>query len=244
MLRYCIFLRLRYLTAEKGEKKTEGHRKKEDSTFLISAFLCENLSVLCSKNYIFAKMFKLIFKLFGWKITGYLPKEIKKCVVVVAPHTSNWDFVFGMGAVGIMKLHPRFVIKKEWMRFPFKKLMRSLGALPIDRNAKNKLGEKKGTVDAMAELFDKHDDLLLIITPEGTRKRVEKWKTGFYYVALKANVPIALGCMNYEKYECGIYKIIHPSGDFKSDMKQIMDFYKDAKPKNPKSFSVDVELSK
>jgi 1-acyl-sn-glycerol-3-phosphate acyltransferase len=189
-------------------------------------------------------MFKLIFRLAGWKITHYLPDEIKKCVIVAVPHTSNWDFVFGMGALKIMKLHPRFVIKKEWMRFPFRRLMRSLGALPIDRNAKNKLGEKKGTVDAMVEMFDKHDHLRLLITPEGTRKRAVKWKTGFYYVALKANVPIALGFMNYEKYECGIKKIIYPTGDFKSDMKLIMDFYKDAKPKRPENFSVDVELSK
>lgn len=189
-------------------------------------------------------MFKLIFRLGGWKITHYLSDEIKKCVIVVAPHTSNWDFVYGMGALKFMKLHPRFVIKKEWMRFPFKKLMCSLGALPIDRNAKHPTGEKRGTVDVMAELFDHHEDLRLIITPEGTRRRVEKWRTGFYYVALEARVPIALGFMNYETRECGIDKIIYPSGDFKKDMKLVMDFYKDAKPKNTENFSIDLELSK
>ncbi len=189
-------------------------------------------------------MFRLIFRLAGWKITHYLPKEIKKCVIVVAPHTSNWDFVFGMGALKIMKLHPRFVIKKEWMRFPFKRLMRSLGAIPIDRNAKHASGEKKGTVDAMAEMFNDYENIRLIITPEGTRRRVEKWKTGFYYVAVKANVPMALGIMNYEKRECGIDQLIYPTSDFKADMKLIMDFYKYAKPKNSENFSVDVELSK
>ena len=186
-------------------------------------------------------MFKLIFRLFGWKITHYLPDEIKKCVVVVAPHTSNWEFVFGMGAVKIMKLHPRCAIKKEWIRFPFRHLMLSSGALPIDRNANN--GEKKSTVDAMADLFKTHDTLRLIITPEGTRSRMEKWKTGFYHVAMKANVPIALGFMDYEKKECGIDKIIYPTGDFKADMKKIMDFYKNVKAKHPHNFSVDVELS-
>jgi len=189
-------------------------------------------------------MFKLIFKLGRWKITHHLPNDIKQCVIVVAPHTSNWDFVYGMGALGFMDLHPRFVIKKEWMRFPFKKLMYSLGALPIDRNAKNKLGEKKGTVDAMAELFTKHENLRLIITPEGTRKRVEKWRTGFYYVALKANVPLVLGFMDYKKRECGIDKIIYPTGNFKADMKQVMDFYKNVNAKNPENFTVDVALSK
>lgn len=189
-------------------------------------------------------MFKLIFKLGGWKITHHLPNEIKKCVIVVAPHTSNWDFVYGMGALKFMALYPRFVIKKEWMRFPLKRLMYSLGALPIDRNAKNKLGEKKGTVDAMAELFSKHENIRLIITPEGTRSRVEKWRTGFYYVALKANVPIALGFMDYKKRECGIDKIIYPGGDFESDMKQVMDFYKNITAKNSEKFSIDMELSK
>jgi 1-acyl-sn-glycerol-3-phosphate acyltransferase len=188
-------------------------------------------------------MFKLIFRLAGWKITHYLPDEIKQCVIVVAPHTSNWDFVFGMGAIKYMKIFPRFAIKKEWIRFPFKKLMINWGALPIDRGQKNTLGEKKGTVDAMADLFRTHAVLRLIITPEGTRKRVEKWKTGFYHVAQKAKVPIALGFMNYETKECGIDKIIYPTGDFKKDMKEIMDFYKDMKGKNP-TFTTDIELSK
>lgn len=189
-------------------------------------------------------MFKLIFKLAGWKITHYLPDHIKRCVIVVAPHTSNWDFVYGMGALGFMKLNPRFAIKKEWMRFPFKRLMQSFGALPIDRNSKKIPGEKKGAVDAMADLFKDKEKLRLIITPEGTRSRVEKWKTGFYYVALKANVPIALGFMDYEKRECGIDSIIYPTGDFKADMKQIMYFYENMKGKNPENFSVDIELIK
>lgn len=189
-------------------------------------------------------MFKLLFKLYGWKVTHYLPDEIKKCVVVAAPHTSNWDFIFGMGALKNMTLSARFGIKKEWIRFPFKRLMLSLGALPIDRSAKNTLGEKKGTVDAMADLFAQHDRLHLIITPEGTRSRMEKWKTGFYHVALKANVPIALGFMDYKKRECGIDKIVYPTGDYKADMKQIMDFYKGVQGKYPENFSVDVELSK
>ncbi len=189
-------------------------------------------------------MFKLIFKLFGWKITHFLPKDIKRCVIIVAPHTSNWDFMFGMGAVSVMKLNQRFVIKKDWIRFPIKKLMLSFGALPIDRNKKRTLGEKKSGVDAIVGLFDGRDELRMVITPEGTRSRVEKWKTGFYYVALKANVPIALAFINYETKTCGIDKIIYPSGDFKADMKQIMDFYRNMKGRNPENFSLDLELSK
>ncbi len=189
-------------------------------------------------------MFKLFFKLLGWKVTHFLSNDIKKCVIVVAPHTSNWDFIFGMGAVGVMKLNQRFVIKKEWIRFPMKRLMLSLGALPIDRNKNTVNNEKKSSVDAIADLFKEHDELRMVITPEGTRSRVEKWKTGFYYVALKANVPIALAFINYKTKSCGVDKIIYPSGDFKADMKQIMDFYKNIHGRNHQNFSLDLELSK
>ncbi len=188
-------------------------------------------------------MFKLIFKLCGWKVTHFLSDEIKRCVIIVVPHTSNWDFIFGMGAVKVMKLNQRFVIKKEWIRFPFKKLMLSLGALPIDRN-KDQSTEKRSSVDAIAALFEGRKELRMVITPEGTRSKVEKWKTGFYYVARQANVPIALAFINYETKCCGIDQIIYPSENFESDMKQIMDFYKDAKGRNPKNFSVDIEMSK
>ena len=160
-------------------------------------------------------MFKFIYKLLGWKVTHYLPNDIKKCVIIVAPHTSNWDFIYGIGTVQI----------------------------PIDRNKKNTDGEKTSTVDAMADLFSKHDELRLVITPEGTRSRVEKWRTGFYYVALKANVPIALAFIDYGTKSCGIDKVIYPTGDFKKDMKEIMDFYKTKKAKNPENFSLDLDLS-
>jgi 1-acyl-sn-glycerol-3-phosphate acyltransferase len=188
-------------------------------------------------------MFRLIFRFGKWKITSNLPDSIKKCVIVAAPHTSNWDFVYGMGALKVMKLKLRFTIKKEWMKFPFKRIMKSLGALPIDRDA-IKTGEKKGTVDAIADLFASLPELRLMVTPEGTRAKMEKWKTGFYYIALKAKVPIALGYMDYAKRTCGIEKIIYPSGDFHLDMKQIMDFYKSITAKYPQNFSTDIELSK
>ena len=188
-------------------------------------------------------MFKLFFTLSKWKVTHFLPDEIKKCVIIAAPHTSNWDFIYAMGALRIMKLKSRFTIKKEWMRFPFKGIMKSLGALPIDRNA-IKNGEKKGTVDAVADLFSDREELRLMITPEGTRAKMEKWKTGFYYIALKAKVPIALAFIDYKKKVCGVDKIIYPSGDFNVDMKQIMAYYKNASGKHPENFSIDVELAK
>lgn len=186
-------------------------------------------------------MFTWLFKLGGWKITHYLPENIKKCVIIAAPHTSNWDFIYGIGAIKQMNLNIRFTIKKEWIRFPFKKLMHKLGALPIDRT-KNPDGTRKGTVDAIARLFETHQELFLLIPPEGTRSRVEKWRTGFYHVAMKANVPIAIGFMDYKKRECGIDKIIYPTGNFKEDMKDVMRYYATMTGKNPKNFSVDTSI--
>jgi 1-acyl-sn-glycerol-3-phosphate acyltransferase len=143
-----------------------------------------------------------------------------------------------MGALKKMQLNLRFTIKKEWYRFPFKFLMKSLGALPIDRSI-NPDGSRKGTVDAMTDLFISRKELILLITPEGTRSRVDKWKTGFYHVALKANVPIALGFIDYTKKECGIGQLFYVTGNYKADMKVIMDFYKNMTGKNPENFALD-----
>jgi 1-acyl-sn-glycerol-3-phosphate acyltransferase len=183
-------------------------------------------------------MFRLLFKIAGWRVTGILPKDLRKCVIIAAPHTSNWDFIYGMGVMKEMNIKTRFTIKKEWYKFPFKSLMKNLGALPIDRSVKPD-GSRRGTVDAMADLFEQHDDLLLLITPEGTRSRVDKWKSGFYYVALNAKVPIALGFIDYAKKECGIDRLFYPTGDYKADMKILMDFYKNFTPKYPEKFSLD-----
>ena len=99
-------------------------------------------------------------------------------------------------------------------------------------------------VDQAVDMFNTRESFILAIAPEGTREYAPKWKTGFYYVALKANVPIALAFINYETKSTGIDKIIYPTGDYKKDMKEIMDFYKNMKGKNNNNFSVDLELSK
>ena len=186
-------------------------------------------------------MFHFFFKISGWKVIRHLPKDILKCVIIGAPHTSNWDFIYAMGALKEMNIQTRFTIKKEWFRFPFKALMTSLGALAIDRGT-NPDGTRKGTVDAIVDLFNARKNLLLVITPEATRSRNDKWKTGFYHVALKANVPIALGFLDYSKKECGIDTLIYPTGNYNADMKLIMDFYKDKIGKNPENFALDTSF--
>ena len=187
------------------------------------------------------RMFKLIFKLNGWRVNHYLPKDVTRCILLAVPHTSNWDTIYALATWQIMGLKTRFTIKKEWMRFPFKSFMRKVGALPIDRSL-NPDGTRKGTVDAMVDLFTTNKELILTVTPEGTRSKVTKWKTGFYYVALNAKVPIALGFIDYKSKTTGISKVIYPTGDYNADMRLIMDFYKDKVAKFPENFSLDTTI--
>lgn len=163
--------------------------------------------------------------------------ECQHCVMIGAPHTSNWDFVYCMVAFEIMNIPLRFTIKKEWMRFPFSVFVKPFGAIAIDRSPKEAGGEKLSMVDAMVELLEKTPRMAMVVTPEGTRKPVKKLRTGFYHVAVKAEVPIALGYMDYAKRVAGVGKIIYPSGDIHADMAIITEFYKNVTPRFPESNS-------
>ncbi|WP_243018190.1 MULTISPECIES: 1-acyl-sn-glycerol-3-phosphate acyltransferase [Candidatus Cardinium] len=173
-----------------------------------------------------------LIKFLGWKITNTTdPTITKKAVVVLAPHTSNWDFVYGMlFTLSAPDLTLRFAIKKEVMFFPLSYLMKKLGAIPIDRTNKNK---STNMVAAMAEMFHQSDKLLLAIAPEGTRNYVKRWKTGFYRLAQAANVPIILGYINYNKREMGFGPIFDITGDIDKDIANIQDFYRTIPGKYP-----------
>lgn len=182
---------------------------------------------------------KLIFRITGWKADENLPNEIRKCVVIAAPHTSNWDFWYCMAAFSIYRLKIRFTVKKEWMRFPYNLLMGPLGGIGIDRSPKKEGDPRRSQTEAMTDLFKDHDELVLVMTPEGTRSKVTHWKTGFYHVAKEAGIPILLGYADYKKKVAGIGKVIYPT-DMEKDMKEIMAFYKDVTGKFPEKFSLDV----
>lgn len=179
-----------------------------------------------------------MFWLAGWKISNPFPGKIQRCVLVSAPHTSNWDFFYAIFAFRLLNIKARFTIKKEWMRFPFNLIMKPLGALSIDRGPKNS-EHRKSTVEAMVDLFKKYDKLTILVTPEGTRSKTEQWRTGFYHAAVGAGVPIALGYLNYKDKVGGIGKIIYPH-HFEQDMREIMAFYKASYPKFPEKFSIDL----
>lgn len=183
---------------------------------------------------------KIIFWVAGWKIDVQLPKNIRKCVMIAAPHTSNWDLVFTSAAFAVMRLPVRFTIKKEWQRTPLWPILWLLGALPIDRRPKDLQSKPRNMVEVMVELFENRKELTVLVTPEGTRSLSTKWKTGFYHVAKTAGVPIALGYLDYAKKTAGVGKVIFLT-EMYEDLRQIMAFYQNIAPKFPDKFSIDLE---
>ncbi|GAB4314032.1 MAG: lysophospholipid acyltransferase family protein [Bacteroidales bacterium] len=178
------------------------------------------------------RLSRWILGLFGWRITQGVPPEIKKCVIVVAPHTSNWDFVIGRLAFFALGLPVRFLIKKEIFVFPLGPLLKWLGGIPVDRR------KSGGMVAQVARMFDRYEQLYIIITPEGTRSLNPNWKKGFYYIALKANVPLALGVLDYREKWGGIEKILYPSGDFEKDFKEVEEVYRGRGARHPEKFNL------
>lgn len=180
-------------------------------------------------------IYKLLLKISGWKIDENIPKEFKRCVLIAAPHTSNWDFYYCVLAFKILKIPYKFTIKKQWFRFPFNLIIKPLGGLAIDTN-KN----RDNAVELMADLFNQNKEFVMAVTPEATRSRKEEWKSGFYHVSKKANVPICLGYVDYKTKTAGVGKAVIPSENREADLKKIMDFYKTKTPKFPEKFSVDI----
>jgi len=175
------------------------------------------------------KFSQWIFKILGWKALVTVV-EPPKSVICVAPHTSNWDFLIGKLYYWSLNRKSSFLMKKSWFFFPMGSLLRSMGGVAVDRT------QKTSVTDQMAEEFNTRATFHLAITPEGTRKLVEKWKMGFYYIAVKANVPIQLAYIDYKKKEMGITGILYPTGDEKADLETIQAFYRNVNAKNPGSF--------
>ena len=154
----------------------------------------------------------------GWQTEGQLP-VIPKFVLVVAPHTSNWDFPYGLFIAFILRAKIYWLGKEALFRMPFKKFFQWLGGIPVDRSKSNNI------VVQSIKHFHGNERLILAIAPAGTRKRVEKWKTGFYHIATGANVPIVLGFLDYKRKAGGIGPVIYPTGNFEADIKTIRTFY-------------------
>jgi 1-acyl-sn-glycerol-3-phosphate acyltransferase len=175
-------------------------------------------------------LYRLIFKLIGWKTEGSFPTDIKKFIVAVAPHTSNWDFVIGVLARSVLNLQKaNFLGKDSLFKPPFGWLFRAMGGYPVNRSKKNDM------VEQVVAIFNKHDEFYLGLAPEGTRKKVEKLRTGFYYIAKKANVPIIPVGFDFSKKTVVVGKPFYPTDNFERDMEKLLDFYRRIKGKNPQN---------
>ena len=174
-------------------------------------------------------IYKFLLWLFGWKVEGDVPKSLKQYVMIIAPHTSNWDFFVGLAARSILKLNVKYVAKKELFIFPFGWIFKKLGGYPVDR--------KKATnfVDAVSNLFATNERFSICFTPEGTRSYAPKWKTGFYYIALKANIPVVMVGFNYVEKLVRLEPAFYLTGDIEKDFAFMMNYYRKIPGKNPEN---------
>jgi 1-acyl-sn-glycerol-3-phosphate acyltransferase len=167
-----------------------------------------------------------LFKFSGWHTEGKKP-DLPKYVVIAAPHTSNWDFLFTVCLAFIYRINPSIMMKNAWFFWPLGIFFRWMGAFPIDRSKKNNV------VDQSIRAFGQRDKMVLIVPPSGTRQKVIAWKTGFYHIANGADVPIALGFIDYRRKIGGFGPVFRPTGNIACDIKEIENFYQDVTGKNP-----------
>ena len=172
----------------------------------------------------------VLLKILGWTTYGKLPQK-EKFVLIFAPHTSNWDLFYGILLIFALKLDAIYVAKKELFRGPFSLLMKWSGGIPVDRSSHSHF------VEHMASQFENNKKFVLVLAPEGTRHKKDCWKSGFYYIALKAHVPILLAFIDYERKTGGVGSLIYPTGDMEKDMEVIRNFYLTVKGRYPENAS-------
>jgi 1-acyl-sn-glycerol-3-phosphate acyltransferase len=170
-------------------------------------------------------------KLTGWKVEGLRPRESEQCVLIAAPHTSNWDLPLTLMVAFVLRLNLYWMGKDSIFIAPFGGLMKWLGGIPVDRSKSTNL-----VAESSQALRDADGPIHLIVPPEGTRSKVRFWKTGFYYIALGAKVPIVMAYMDYEQKRAGMGPVLMPSGDIEKDMLVIKAFYAPFKGKNADQF--------
>lgn len=178
------------------------------------------------------KLANAVLKMCGWKVSKNVEFP-EKCVICIAPHTSNWDFFFGVvGYAALGGKGKQFMIKKEWFFFPLNLFFKALGGIPIDRKKRTSI------TDQMVEVCNNNDHFHLGITPEATRKANPNWKMGFYYIAKKANIPIAIVYLDYKKKEGCLKALYTPTDDAEKDLENIKAMYEGVTACYPDQFEV------
>ena len=180
----------------------------------------------------FKSLCRLIFRKMGWQVEMTVPYR-DKCIICVAPHTSNWDFIIAELYYHSIGRTAGLLMKKEWFFWPMGVLFRSMGGIPVERSRHVSLTDRVAEAAIKAERFE------LAVTPEGTRSLATKWKRGFYFIALKAGLPIQLYAIDYKNKRIVCTKELVPSGDVEADMRLIMDYYRPYEGKYPGKFAVE-----
>jgi len=171
-------------------------------------------------------------RLTGWRFSGEPFPDVRKCVLIIAPHTSNWDFVVGVAAKYALGLRGTFLGKDALFRFPLGIVMRWLGGFPVDRTAKSDVVTQ--TVDLVA----KTERIVVALAPEGTRKLTPRWRSGFYWIAQKAGIPILPVTFDFGTKSIHIFPLFHPTGDQDGDIARIRALYRPEMAKYPEKFAV------
>jgi 1-acyl-sn-glycerol-3-phosphate acyltransferase len=178
----------------------------------------------------FSAFSRFILRISGWRIEGFDPNRLDKLVVIVIPHTSNWDFPLGLLVRKALDAeHLKFVGKDSLFKPPFGALFRWLGGYPVDRS------KRTNFVDSIVDLFGQTDRLGVVLSPEGTRKKVDKLKTGFYYIALGASIPIIMVRFDWAHKLVSWSEPFQPTGDFEADLRVIEEHYRGVQGKVPEN---------
>jgi 1-acyl-sn-glycerol-3-phosphate acyltransferase len=173
---------------------------------------------------------RLALAVIGWRIDGSFA-DVPQCVVIVAPHTSNWDFVVGVAGMVSLGIRIHWLGKGSLFRWPFGRILRWLGGIPVDRSAPD------GVVEGAVAMFERHPSFFLGLTPEGTRKRVERWKSGFYRIAVAARVPLFLVAFDYRDRVIGLGPLFWPTGDLAADLPEVQKHFTSAMAKKPAGYA-------
>lgn len=173
----------------------------------------------------------ILYNLLGWKKTVTVDHP-NKYIICIAPHTSNWDFLIGQLYAKAEGIKANFLMKKEWFFWPLGPMFKAMGGIPVWRS------KNCSMTDNLAEQAKKMQTFHLCITPEGTRSLNPEWKKGAYYIALKAQIPLILYGVDYEKREIVCTKSFIPTGDIDNEMKELKLYYKDFKGKHPELFTI------
>jgi len=179
----------------------------------------------------------IFYNLMRWKIEGSYPEDIMKFIIIGAPHTSNYDFIVALLMKIITGVNAQYIAKHTLFNPPFGFIFKALGGIPLDRS------KSKNTVEAIIKMFDNREELIIALSPEGTRSKTDKWKTGFYHIAMGANVPIVFNAFDFGKKVYRISKPYYPTGDIKKDFLFFHNYFKEVKGKYPENFTADFHKS-